>query len=222
MGFVAVLLASAVGQEPPTVPAGVTLPIELSHKLKFSVTGPIEAKLTQDVQFGDTTLKQGTRVYGTISRGERGCATLRFERVGYSPIRAGIRAMASWAEINQTGIPTSGSDRGISQGSYNLVLVGGDMMYGFWGKIYEGKELVGRAEAGNAISQLLANPRAGCTAASEAEHAMGRFSASACGLYWLDAFHLKTKEDDPEAVVCSTKKKPKLPSGTALLLLTTE
>jgi hypothetical protein len=210
------------------VPAYITIPVILSRTVPLDASSagkPVETETTQDVPLPDNVkIRKDSKIMGRIISAQRGCLTLRLDEIRRKegspmPIRAGLRAVASRLEVRQAQLPTTSSDRGTNQWNWSTVQIGGDASY-HGASVTEGSKTIGRWTYDGVIGALAANPARGCQVSDpQQDHALGLFSAGACGLYGLDDFDLKSKETDSDIVICGPPG-GKLQSGIGMLLLT--
>ncbi len=185
------------------LPAGLTLPVRLSHGLKAGGSkpgAPVILLTTQRVPVSATQfLPPETEVLGTVtssSAGDRGSAqaatlTVHVESLRLHnqtvPLRVQALAIANFSAAEDTYDPVSGGgDReNNTPANWTTLQVGGDVLTRFnWDGVLDSKtsQKVGYAD----FYGVYATPVPGATGAAAIPHAVGIFSTTAHGLYGFD------------------------------------
>jgi hypothetical protein len=187
-----------------SLPAGVTLPVQLSRSLR---AGEVKAgtrivvKTTQRVPVGKHVyLNRGAELDGDVVTSDAGDGTaarpaileLQFTQMRYRkqtvPVTVKAIAIANFTDVGQTSLPmTGGPDRGnASPASWTTQQIGGDEVYrsGWVGDVCDSvMRKVGYADYWGVYS--LPTPRPGGDGAG-LPRAMGVFSTTATGLYGFE------------------------------------
>ncbi len=151
------LLPSPTLTAQEALPAGTTLPVALTSSLNSANAHPgkqIIARLMQAVSVAPRLdIPAGARVVGRIVQIQGhnlpgAQMSLRFDRIVVKnreiPFTAGLRAVASFMEVSDAGVPTARPDEGTSSNSQATVQVGGDVRYGAAGAVMAGGARVGQ------------------------------------------------------------------------------
>jgi hypothetical protein len=218
------------------VPLGTILPIALSSTVSANSKpgGIISGRVMQDVQLPAGKIHRGTHLTGHViavvpAQGSAGAeVSIAFDALALGkraiPITTGLRAMASFVDVDAAQIPTTGPDRGTPQNDWTTQLIGGDVDYRAGGLVTEGASFVGRPVYGGVLSKVNANASGQCRGAIEGDaepQALWVFSSNACGLYGFPGVTIAhAGRDNPVGKITlrSNSGKLKLPSGTGLLL----
>lgn len=150
------------------IPAGTVIPIQLnsSFSLKTNPGHALVAKVMQDIPLSTgTTIRAGAKVTGHVlsvtSPGNGKVAELSFvfDQLVFSkrtvPLNTGLRAIASFVEVDQAQIPETGPDRGTPEDAWTTVQVGGDVVYRGGGPVTEGSRVVGKPTSQGVLSQVV-------------------------------------------------------------------
>jgi hypothetical protein len=219
------------------LPAGTVLPVRLnsSVSLKTQPGRVITATVMQNVVLPTGgRIRAGSKVVGHVTNvtqaasGQRARISFTFDKLVCSgrtiPVTTDLRAMASFVEVYDAQIPDTGPDRGTPENAWTTILVGGDVDYRGGGPVNEGSKTVGRPVYDGVLSQITANPDAGCRGAIAGNNtlqALWVFSADACGLYGFPTLVIAhAGRDNPigEIVLVSNSDKLDIPSGSGMLL----
>ena len=240
LGGVFACFAAAVAQREAAVselqvlPPGVTLPVNLGRSLragKVQVGTPIVVKTTQRVPVSEGTyLKAGAELDGEVVASTAGngnastpaTLSIRFTRLRYGkqsiPLRTKAIAIANFAEVGFTRLPTDGGpDMGIvSEANWTTKQVGGDSVVrtGWVGPVVgPGLGKVGRADYYGVYSLPAPSPNDG----PPFPRALGVFSTTAAGLYGFGRGS-ELRSVDGTITVTSPGKSVELRNGDNLLL----
>jgi len=138
-------------------------------------------------------------------------------------LRAGLRAIASPASVEEAQIPGSGPDRGTPPSAWTTVQVGGDVVYRGGGPVVNGAgESVGEPVAGGVLAELrpcgpCPNPREG-----KLTGALWVFSVGACGAYGyahMAIVDAGCASGEGEILLSSVEGPLELRGGTGMLLI---
>jgi hypothetical protein len=231
-----VLLLSPASRAQDMLPAGTTLPVTLTTSVNSSrdqAGQRITARIMQAVSVGPGfKIPAGARVIGHIVRVERGNQrgaqlSLRFDKVLAKkheiPLTAGLRAAASYMEIDAAQIPAMGGDAATPSYHATTVQIGGDVRYGTGGPVMEGGTKVGVGVADGVIAQVTATTQSSCAQgpSTNKPQSLWWFSSSACGTFGLPNLSIEKSglaQPFGEITFRSSRAALKLPSGTGLLL----
>ena len=204
----------------PTLPAGTTLPAQLSRTLhagRVAPGFPLRATTTQRIPLGNQTyLPSGVVLEGKVVATAPHVLTIQFDTITFHvhslPIATRALAAASFVAVGETGIPANGStDRGNSSpASWTTAQVGGDQVVrsGWSGPVINGTtQTVGSADYWG-VYTLPATPDA-------APHALGPFSANSSGLF---GFASDCALAAPDLTIRCATSRPTLRRGDVLLL----
>ena len=237
--IVAILLwATCVsGQE---IPSGTALPITLSSTLdatKVKPGQPIAGSIAQDVPLpSGAKIRAGSRVNGRVLQAGLLPAggsylRIRFDRVrAHSdgraiPVTTSLRALASPWAVQEAQLPKHSPYRRESPANWTTVQVGDDVVYRGGGHVMHGDAVVGDPVRDGVLAELTAEPESGCAGSAHRRLALWVFASSACGAYdFVDDLAITQAGDTNPIgeIVLQSKKNVKIPTGSALLLITTE
>lgn len=229
--------AKPVNQE-MTIPPGTILPIRLgslsSEKAKQGDL--IKARIMQDVPLENgSRLRAGSKVVGRIiavnaaSSGTRAALTMRFDTILQGkesiPVVTHVRAMASTLEVESAQVPPIGPSESDVYDWLPTTQIGGEIVYGKWGDVFNGDRVVGRSVGGDAV---LAQPNAqegtkcqGPVEGNDRPQAFWVFSSDACGAYGFPQLMIShSGRTDPSGeIVLEAERGPvKIRSGSGMLL----
>ncbi len=217
-----------------SLPAGTILPVSLDRGLnagKARAGMEIRAKVMQSVP--GTPVRRGAEVIGhvvKVNAQEKGQSqlTIRFDAVRTHrqqiPLRANLRALASFLEVQEAQDPEDLSSRGLNEESWTTEQIGGDQVYRGGGPVTEGKVNVGTPEPYGVLAVPRTQPDRPCRGvlgASSQPQALWLFSANACGVYGyghLRIVHAGRAEPLGTIVLASDRGKLVLYAGSGLLL----
>lgn len=219
-----------------SIPPGTILPIRLgslsSEKTKKGDV--IKARIMQDVPLGNgSKLRAGSTVLGRVmdvNPASSGKASLgmRFDTVVQGkesiPITTHLRAIASTLEVEFAQVPKVGAGESDVYDWLTTVQVGGEVVYGKGGKVYNGGRVVGRSVYDGVLAQVNAREGTKCQGPVEGNdrpQAFWVFSSDACGTYGFPRMTIShTGRTDPrgEIVLVSERGPLKIRSGSGMLL----
>ena len=236
--IIGLLAFSASVARAQTIPAGTLLPVRLNTSLSSSKCHPgqrITARLMQSVPLPDGgAIRAGSKLEGHVVRVDtsanngRGEIAFQFDTLKASgssvPLKADLRAMASFMEINDARIPDMGADRGTSEAAYTTVQVGGEVVYRGGGPVMDGSDVVGHPVPDGVLAQPRPNPEAGCRGVldgNDRPQAMWVFASNACGAYGMPLLTITSAGRSNllgEIVLTARDGELHVPSGTGMLL----
>lgn len=216
---------------------GTTLPVTLTSSINSSRARPGErftARVVQAVPVKPSlVIPAGAKILGEVAGAHPGGQTgsslsLRFDRIVAKkheiPVTAGLRAIASFMEVNDAQVPKTGPDEGTSSLNWKTVQVGGDVVYGAGGPVMAGATEVGRGIPGGVLAQPTAAPGLewgeGWSSSSQLQ-SLWPLSSSACGASRFPNLVIRQSGRTPpvdESVLSPPRKVLKLPSGSGFLL----
>jgi hypothetical protein len=220
-----------------SIPPGTILPIRLgslsSEKAKKGDV--IKARIMQDVPLGNgSKLRAGSTVLGRVmdvnpaSSGKKASLGMKFDTVVEGkesiPITTHLRAIASTLEVEFAQVPKVGAGESDVYDWLTTVQVGGEVVYGKGGKVYNGGRVVGRSVYDGVLAQVNAREGTKCHGPVEGNdhpQAFWVFSSDACGAYGFPAMTIsRAGRADPrgEIVLVSERGPLKIRSGSGMLL----
>ena len=225
------LLLPGITAAQTALPAGTVVPVTLVHGVsarQARADQPIHAKVIQNIP--GTDIKRGTRVVGRIV----GAAVqpdgterleIRFHAIEVGdkqiPLRAHLRAVASFAEVQDAQIPEVQADSGTPPCFATTRQIGGEQVYRGGGPVASGELIVGKPVSDGVLVTPRSNGRCQGTDGNPSEQAFWLFSSDACGVYGFPNLEIASAApaQPPDAIVlASSRGHLKLPAGTALLL----
>lgn len=226
------LLLPGIAAAQSALPTGTVVPVTLVHGVnarQARADQPIHAKVIQSIP--GTAIKGGTRVVGRIvSAAVQPDGTERLEirfhalEVGGSqiPLQAHLRALASFAEVQDAQIPEVQADSGTPPQFATTRQIGGEEVYRGGGPVASGELIVGKPVSDGVLVTPRSNGRCqGTMDGNKSEQAFWLFSSDACGVYGFPNLEIASAApaQSPDAIVlASSRGHLKLPAGTALLL----
>jgi hypothetical protein len=190
----------------------------------------------QDVPLGNgAKLRAGSTVLGRIIAvtpsapgGTKATLTLRFDTVVHGkesvPVLTNLRAMASTLEVKFAQTPTTGPGETDVYDWLTTVQVGGEVVYGKGGEVYNGNRVVGRSTYDGVLAEANPNEDAHCRGpvdGNDRPQAFWVFSSDACGAYGfpvLTISHFGRSDPRGEIVLVSERGPVKIRSGSGMLL----
>jgi hypothetical protein len=178
------------------LPSGTIIPISLDRSLDATKSHPgqqFRSTVMQDVP--GTPIKRRAKVLGHIvktapepSGGH--VIEISFETVNYRglnfPLKASLRALASFMEVEAAQVPEEGASRGITPEVATTQQIGGEQVYRGGGPVAEGDSVVGRPVPYGVVALPRANPEQHCQGLigdNRLPQAFWLFSSDACGVY---------------------------------------
>jgi len=233
--LVSLLLSTAVWAQ-VAVPAGTVLPVALSTSLdsgKMKAGQRITARIMQDVPLPTGKIPAGAKIVGHIVNlapagdGTSAAFTLQFDALRIRrrtvPIVTSLRAWASMREVENSQVPSTGTDRGTPWAWMTTNQIGGEVVYGQGGPVMNGSSLVGHAAAGGVLVHVSAKPGSACRrdVDNEGLQALWLFSSDACGLYGFSDLEVThSGRTNPVGLITIASKQGRLHirGGSGLLL----
>ncbi len=192
----AILAMPAVVTADEALPAGTILPVCLERSVNASKAHPgmeIRAKLMQDIP--GTFIRRGAVVIGHVVKVNSSSAgqvnlEIAFDAVKMHsrqiPLKADLRALASFVAVEEAQIPEDMSSRGLNEQTWTTEQIGGDQVYRGGGPVEEGSTAVGQPTPYGALDSPLTQagePCRGVMDDANQPQAFWLFSADACGVY---------------------------------------
>jgi len=236
---------SVAGESPSTdadasqlaIPPGTILPIRLGSlsSEKGKPGDSIKARIMQDVPLETgSRLRAGSTVLGHIvavtpaATGTKAALTLKFDSVVHGkesiPVLTNLRALASPLEVESAQTPPIGPGESDVFDWLTTVQVGGEVVYGKGGEVYNGNRVVGRSTYDGVLAEVNANEDAHCRGpidGNDRPQAFWVFSSDACGAYgfpYLTINHSGRSDPRGEIVLVSEHGPVKIRSGSGMLL----
>lgn len=220
-----------------SVPPGTILPVRLGSlsSQKAKKGDMIKARIMQDIPLENgAKLRAGSRVLGRVidvspaKPGQKATLTIKFDTVVRSkesiPLVTHLRAIASTLEIEFAQVPPIGPSESDVYDWLSTTQVGGEVVYGKGGEVYNGDRVVGRSVYDGVLAQVNAKEGTQCHGAVEGNdrpQAFWVFSSDACGAYGFISMTIShTGRTDPrgEIVLVSEQGPLKIRSGSGMLL----
>ncbi|MBZ5568578.1 MAG: hypothetical protein LAN64_12080 [Acidobacteriia bacterium] len=219
------------------IPSGTALPITLTSTLdamKAKPGQPIAGSIAQDVPLpSGTKIRSGSRVNGQVLQAglisDGGSyLRIRFDQVRSHgrtiPVTTSLRAIASPRAVRHAQLPSHSPYRGESPANWTTVQIGDDVVYRGGGHVMHGDAVVGDPVPEGVLAELTAE--SGCaTSSAHRRLALWVFASSACGAYdFFDDLKIAQAGDTNPIgeIVLQSKKSVKIPTGSAMLLITAE
>jgi hypothetical protein len=220
-----------------SIPPGTILPVRVgslsSEKTKKGDV--IKARIMQDVPLGNgSKLRAGSTVVGRVidvspaKFGQQASLTITFDAIMRGkesiPIAAHLRAIASALEVQSAQVPPIGPSESDVYDWLTTVQVGGEVVYGKGGEVYNGGRVVGRSVYDGVLAQVNAQPGTKCGGPVDGNdqlQAFWVFSSDACGTYGfpdLTISHAGRTDPQGEIVLVSQQGAIKIRSGSGMLL----
>jgi hypothetical protein len=229
----ALLLApcAAVAQE--QIPAGTLVPISLDHTINADKVRPgqqIRAEVMQDIP--GTPIRRRAKMLGHVveaTPSTSGAARLEisFDSVrvrGQSiPIKASLRALASYFEVEAAETAEDLGTRGTTPETATYQQIGGEQVYRGGGPVAAGLTVVGTPTPYGVLGlprTQLGQPCRGVIAGNTHPQAFWLFSTDACGVYGFDNIRIVDagRTSDSGITFAAEKGKLKLGIGSGMLL----
>jgi hypothetical protein len=219
------------------IPPGTILPIRLdSLSSEKSKKGDvIKGRIMQDIPLENgSKLRAGSKVLGRIMDvsparpGQKASVTIRFDTIVSGkesiPITTHLRAIASTLEVESAQVPPIGPSESDVYDWLTTVQVGGEVVYGKGGEVYNGGRVVGRSVYDGVVAQVNEQPGTKCRGPVEGNdrpQAFWVFSSDACGTYGFPSLtisHAGRTDPQGEIVLVSEHGAIKIRSGSGMLL----
>lgn len=215
------------------IPSGTLVPVMLDTGLnaaKAHAGQPIHATVMQDIP--GTEIRRRARITGRVvdaSTGDNGQERISFVfdavRVNGEmvPLKTNLRALASFAEVQEAQIPEEMGDYGLSPETWNTQQIGGEQFYRSGGPVARGITTVGKTTPWGALDvprTQRGQPCRGVVGDNNQPQAMWWFSSDACGVYGFEKVRIEHagRSNPVGTIILWSEGKLKLGSGAALLL----
>jgi hypothetical protein len=230
---IAVLSIPSCATAQNEIPSGTILPVSLDTGLNAAKLHPgqqIRATVMQDIP--GTSIRHRAKVLGHVVRAEvtqngKMKLELQFDSVKFRgrsvPLKADLRALASFLEVEDAQVPEEMASRGMTPVNWTTQQIGGDQFYR-GGPVTSGMVKVGKTTPWGALDVPRTQPGMPCRGAigeNRGPQAMWLFSSDACGVYGFGNIRIEHAGRTKPAgtiILVSTRGKLKLGSGTAILL----
>lgn len=217
-----------------TIPPGTLIPVSLSGSLnlkKVHAGQQFHAEVMQDIP--GTSVKRRENLVGhvlSLSSNQSGHARLEitFDAVESHrrriPIKADLRALGSFNEVQLAQVSEEGASRGITPEVATTTQIGGEQVYRGGGPVADGNTVVGEPTAWGVVGMPRTQPGMPCRGAvgeNNQSEAFWLFSTNACGVYGfpnLRIEHSGRTEPVGTVILASSDDKLDLGAGTAMLL----
>ncbi len=216
------------------LPAGTILPISINQGINAEKARPgqeICGVVMQNIP--GTSIHRGAKILGhivesTAIRNGPKRLEIKFDAVETHglriPLKAGLRALASYTEVASAQIPEDSPDSGVVPEDATTQQIGGDQVYRGGGPVAVGTQTVGRPTPHGVLALPRVQQGKACRGALEGNdrpQALWLFSTDACGVYGYSNIHIEhAGRTDPQGAIILSAKKGKLNinSGSGLLL----
>jgi hypothetical protein len=224
------------GQE-ISIPPGTILPVRLGSlsSQKAKKGDVIKSRIMQDVPLANgAKLRAGTTVLGRVmdvsaaKSGQKATLTMKFDAVLRGkesiPISTHLRAIASTLEVESAQVPPIGPSESDVYDWLTTVQIGGEVVYGKGGEVYNGDRVVGRSLYDGVLAQVNAKEGSKCRGpldGNDRPQAFWVFSSDACGAYgfpYMTIRHAGLNDPRGEIVLVSEQGPLKIRSGSGMLL----
>jgi hypothetical protein len=225
---------SAPGVAQTSIPAGTLIPVALNHSLNSNRVHPGEefrAEVMQDIP--GTPVRRRSILIGhvvsvTAAKGGSTELSIAFDSVKVRdqriPLRANLRAVASFMEVNDAQVPEDMAERGTTPEVALTRQIGGDQVYRGGGPVAVGDTIVGEPTPYGVLGTPRTQPGQPCRGVvgeATGPQAFWLFSTDACGVYGLSDIRIvNAGRSDPSGTItlASDKRKLELSGGSGLLL----
>jgi hypothetical protein len=216
------------------LPAGTILPVCLERSVNASKAHQgmeIRAKVMQDIP--GTSIRRGAEAIGHVVKVNSSSAgqanlVITFDAVKSHgrriPLKADLRALASFVEVEQAQVPEDMASRGLNEQTWTTEQIGGDQVYRGGGPVEEGSRAVGQPTPYGVLDSPLTQagePCRGVMDDANQPQAFWLFSADACGVYGyshLRIAHSGRTEPVGTIDLVSDRRKLILYGGSGMLL----
>lgn len=216
------------------LPPGTILPVSINKGINAAKVHPgqqIRAVVMQNIP--GTPIHRGAKVLGRIvqaTAAKNGPARLEitFDAVEIHgkriPLKANLRALASFMEVTAAQIPEDSPDSGVTPEDATTQQIGGDQVYRGGGPVAVGIETVGHPTAHGVLALPRVQSGKSCRGPVEGNQhpqALWLFSTDACGVYGFSNIRIEhAGRTTPAGTIILAAKKGKLAinGGSGLLL----
>lgn len=223
---------AAIAQD--LIPAGTIVPISLDHSLnadRAHAGQQISAEVMQNIP--GTPIRRRAKMLGHVieaTSSANGAAKLEisFDAVQVHgqliSLRANLRALASYIEVEAAQVPEDMSERGTTPETAITRQIGGERVYRGGGPVASGDTVVGKPTAYGVLAVPRIQPGQSCRGVVDDNtlpQAFWLFSTDACGVYGFDNIRIVDagRGDVSRGItLAASKGKLKLGSGSGMLL----
>jgi hypothetical protein len=220
-----------------SIPPGTILPVRVGSlsSQKAKKGDVIKSRIMQDVPLANgAKLRAGTTVLGRVmdvsaaKSGQEATLTMKFDAVRRGkesiPISTHLRAIASTLEVESAQVPPIGPSESDVYDWLTTVQIGGEVVYGKGGAVYNRDRVVGRSLYDGVLAQVNAKAGSKCRGpvdGNDRPQAFWVFSSDACGAYgfpYMTIRHAGRTDPRGEIVLVSEQGPLKIRSGSGMLL----
>lgn len=191
-----ILLLPSVLAAQTAVSSGTIIPISIDTSLDAakSYTGQeFRSTVMQDVP--GTPITRRAKLLGHVLKAGAGVSGTTVIEIGFDtvtyhghsiPIKASLRALASFMEVEAAQVPEEGASRGITPEVATTQQIGGEQVYRGGGPVADGDTTVGRPVPYGVLALPRANAEGRCRGVvgeNKQPQAFWLFSSDACGVY---------------------------------------
>jgi hypothetical protein len=216
------------------LPSGTILPVSLDNSLNAGNAHPgqkIRATVMQNIP--GTPIRRRAKVLGHVvqaasTKDGPSRLEIRFDAVrvrGRSfPLKADLRALASFMEVAAAQVQEESADRGITPEVATTTQIGGEQVYRGGGPVADGDTTVGKPTPYGVLALPRVDPGQDCRGAigeNQRPQALWLFSTDACGVYGFSHIriaHAGRTDPTGSIVFASDKGKLAINGGSGLLL----
>jgi len=216
------------------IPSGTIIPVSLDGALNADRVHPgqqIRAEVMQDIP--GTPIRRRARIFGhvvavTSSKSGSASLALRFDAVQTHSqrfaLRASLRALASFNEVEAAQVPEEMASRGITPEVATTQQIGGDNVYRGGGPVASGNTVVGIPTPYGVLDVPRVRPGQPCRGVlggNVRPQALWLFSSDACGVYGYGNLRISDAGRSDAAgtfTLVSDTGRLKLYDGSAMLL----
>lgn len=216
------------------IPAGTIIPVSLDHGINANHAHPgqqFRAEVMQNVP--GTSIRRRAKVFGHVvaaTPSSSGGARLEisFDAVQVHgqriPLKADLRALASYVEVGSAEVPEDMSERGTTPETAITQQIGGERVYRGGGPVAAGDTTVGEPTAYGVLGAPRAQsgqPCRGVVDHNTRQQAFWLFSTDACGVYGFENLRIVDagRGDASGRITLATEKgKLVLGGGSGMLL----
>ena len=216
------------------LPSGTIIPVSLDKGINASKAHAgqaIKGVVMQNIP--STPIRRGAEVLGHVVRvtsSKNGPTRLEFTFDSVKmhgkviPLKANLRALASFMEVQDAQIPEDSPDSGVTPADATTQQIGGDEVYRGGGPVAVGVETVGQPTPYGVLAIPRAQPGQNCRGqigSNTQSQALWLFSTDACGVYGFSNIriaHAGRTEPAGTIILATDKGKLSLNSGSGILL----